>query len=108
VRLSWPEPVPLKNGIRGEIMYLDRFGNAVTNIPTPDPDDPRRRPQSVVFTRSPTDFMPIGTHYQSVPSGKPLGVFGSAGFLEISLNGDSAAKRLNLTVGEPVALLFAP
>src|SRR5262245_32283700 len=32
VRLPWPEPVKQREEIRGEIVYIDRFGNAITNI----------------------------------------------------------------------------
>ena len=32
VKLSWPEPQRATNSIKGEIAYIDRFGNAITNI----------------------------------------------------------------------------
>ena len=32
VKLSWPEPQRAANSIKGQIAYIDRFGNAITNI----------------------------------------------------------------------------
>src|SRR5436309_11712909 len=32
VKLSWPETHRTANSIKGEIAYIDRFGNAITNI----------------------------------------------------------------------------
>jgi len=32
VRLDWPEPRRQRGGVEGEVVYIDRFGNAITNI----------------------------------------------------------------------------
>ena len=32
VRLDWPEPRRQRGGIEGEVVYIDRFGNAITNL----------------------------------------------------------------------------
>ena len=32
MRLPWPEPKRARNRIEGEIVYIDRFGNAITNL----------------------------------------------------------------------------
>lgn len=32
VFFEWPEPRPKNNGVNGEIIYIDRFGNAISNI----------------------------------------------------------------------------
>lgn len=32
VRLDWPEPQRKRGGVEGEVVYIDRFGNAITNI----------------------------------------------------------------------------
>jgi len=39
-----------------------------------------------------------------VPVDKPIAVSGSTGFLEIAVNGGSAAKRFGLTIGDRVNL----
>jgi S-adenosylmethionine hydrolase len=32
VRLDWPEPQARRGGFEGEVVYIDRFGNAITNL----------------------------------------------------------------------------
>ena len=32
VRLDWPEPRVRRGGFEGEVVYIDRFGNAITNL----------------------------------------------------------------------------
>jgi S-adenosylmethionine hydrolase len=87
VRLPWPK----QTGNHGEVVYIDRFGNVITNIERP-------AVKVVVAGReiSVVDF------YQQVPAGQPLALIGSTGFLEIAVNGDGAASALNLNVGDPV------
>ena len=42
--------------------------------------------------------------YQAVAPGKPVAVAGSSGFLEIAVNGGSAAKEMGLNIGMRVVL----
>jgi S-adenosylmethionine hydrolase len=42
--------------------------------------------------------------YSAAPPNTPFAIWGSAGFLEISVNGNSAAKMLGLKRGDPVIL----
>jgi len=49
----------------------------------------------------------LAEYYGAVPTGKPVAIFGSSGFLEIAVNGGNAAKRLGLRVGDRVELMAA-
>jgi hypothetical protein len=123
VRLSRPQPRQTSNTIHGEVVYIDRFGNCITNIPN-DPfqgigartalsagfRSPNRADKGVrtpradswaVFTKG-KPICPVAPSYQSVRMGLPVAVPGSSGFLEIAVNGSSAARRLGLKVGGPV------
>ena len=86
---------------RGEVMYVDRFGNVVTNIP------PRRgdRLKCMETARS-HRFHRIEPTYGSVPRGTALLLVGSLGFLEIAVNRGSAASDLDLRRGDPVVALW--
>jgi hypothetical protein len=101
VKLAWPEPTRTGDGLRGQIVYLDRFGNGITNIAAEQLSDGLwgRAVASARRTR-----FPLETHYQAVASGRPVAVIGSTGFLELALNGGSAAGKLGLKVGQPVRL----
>ena len=102
VKLEWPAPKPKGTSIDGEIVYIDRFGNAITNL---DPDSLAAIGTSgvrlVVFGRRRCPLKPL---YQAVPTGKPVAVFGSSGFLELAVNGGSAARLLGLNVGDRVSV----
>jgi S-adenosyl-L-methionine hydrolase (adenosine-forming) len=98
VRLDWPRPKKRGTTAVGEIIYIDRFGNALTNI-----DD-------AVFSRLHAARCEVSLNvewrcrirssYQEVPIGKPVAVVGSSGFLEIAVNGGSAARSLGLKIGD--------
>ena len=104
VRLEWPQTRQTRRAVQGEIVYVDRFGNLITNLDAAAliPND---RTVAHVFLRG-KRLCPIAAFYQAVESGKPVGVLGSAGFLEIAVNGGNASKKLKLSVGSQVEVRF--
>jgi S-adenosylmethionine hydrolase len=106
VKLSWPEPQRARNSIQGEIVYIDHFGNAITNIGNALPASlPGVSPEIIVKGKRLCALQPF---YQAVPPGKPVAVPGSSGFLELAVNGGSIAKKFKLRVGERVIARFGP
>lgn len=100
LRISWPTPRVRPKAIEGEVVYIDRFGNAITNIE--NVSLPALGQASVWLGRR--RLGPVQAFYQSVVPGKPVGVPGSNGFLEIAVNGDSAARRFHLKPGMAVTV----
>jgi hypothetical protein len=100
--LRWPEPVRAGRTLRGEVIWLDRFGNAITNVPATS--DLRLSDVRVKNHR----LGPPATHYQAVPVGKPLALAGSGGLLEIAVNGGSAELEFALRPGTPVIATMDP
>jgi S-adenosylmethionine hydrolase len=101
VTLPSPDLRPLDNGeLEGRIIYIDRFGNLVTNITA---EQARSAFQLEISGR-----LIIGrrTAYAGAEPGKPFLVVGSAGFIEVSINGGSAAELLKASVGTPFVLRF--
>lgn len=101
-RLPWPEPRRMGKALCGQIVYVDRFGNAITNIPEELARPGLRRRWKVMLGRK--QLCRVEPFYQAVPPGKPVAVFGSSGLLEIAINGGNAAKQLALAVADPVSL----
>ena len=97
VRLEWPAPRERGAGIEGEVVYVDRFGNGITNL-----EGSLLREfgcaSCEIHARRRREF-PVGTFYQEVARGAPVALIGSSGFLEIAVNGGSAAKVLGLRTG---------
>jgi S-adenosyl-L-methionine hydrolase (adenosine-forming) len=97
------KPTILKNGnIEARIIHIDHFGNCVTNI-TRDLLDNAKRPTLLVRKKVIRTFL---DSYSAASSNTPFAIWGSAGFLELSVNGHSAAKKLRLKRGDPINVTF--
>lgn len=78
--------------IIGEVIAIDRFGNAVTNLLAV-------RSGVVAATGRP---IPVRATYADVAPGAPVALTGSTGLLEIAVRDGSAAQTLGLTRGSAV------
>jgi S-adenosylmethionine hydrolase len=98
VQVDWPQPFVDADGVRGEVVYLDRFGNAITNIPA----DAVPAGDRVEVWMKRTQVGTLESSYESVPAGAPVAVVGSTGFVEVAVNTGSAARVLALKPGDPI------
>jgi S-adenosylmethionine hydrolase len=99
VRLPQPlDPVVQKNGkVKARIIHVDRFGNCITNITRDLFDRGKALHVNGKLVRNFRNF------YNEAGAAKDLfAIWGSAGFLEISVNGGSAAKTLRAKRGDSV------
>ena len=93
--LRTPEPVRADDGsLVGEVIHVDRFGNAVTNL---------------IGLRGGTielgsTQISVRRTYSEVPIGALVAVVGSSGFIEIAVRDGDAARRLRLMRGARVVL----
>lgn len=102
VRLRWPEPRFNRTSVSGEVVYIDRFGNAIVNIDH-DAVSGLAMPAYEILVKD-KHLCPLAAFYQAVPAGRPVAVIGSSGLLEIAINGGSAAQRLKLNIGDAVSV----
>jgi hypothetical protein len=102
-KLKLPQPKLSGEGLLGEIIYVDRFGNLVTNI-----DEhlfqkfTEGRTFSIKIKNRRLNF--IAKSYQAVKAGLLLAIFGSFGFLEISVNGGNAKNYLKAQRGTSIGV----
>lgn len=126
-RIDIPAPGYKKTGrLEGQIIYIDRFGNLITNILRDDVAkffNNRLSPHlqkktkitkntygglpffnltKVVTTVKEKRLTGIKNTYTDVKPGRPLVLFGSAGFLEISINQGNAQKHFQANRGDKV------
>ncbi|MEM9162449.1 MAG: SAM-dependent chlorinase/fluorinase [Cyanobacteria bacterium P01_F01_bin.4] len=92
--------------IRGCIQYIDHFGNLITNISAEQIEAETWSMQH----QGGADERPlknIERHltYDDVPNGEALSLIGSHGWVEIAVNGGSAAAVLRAAVGDKVVLV---
>lgn len=98
VRLDIGDAVAKDQGYRGCIQYIDHFGNLVTTIPAE-----RVSGQSwQVKLRG--HRVPYYTTYGLVESGTALALIGSHDYVEVAVNGGSAAARFGAQIGDQVEL----
>lgn len=99
VRLSIPEPVIDKEKIIGEVIIIDRFGNAITNI---NEGILGNRPFRV---RMKNKTIPVFKFYKE--AGRKTGtLINSSGYLEIFKYQSSAQKAMNIKLYDRVEVLI--
>lgn len=108
VDLRFPEPLIERapdsavDAINGEVLAVDGFGNAITNVPGDVVDD-RSHDRVRVNDAGP---VPLVETFAAVPPGDRLVTLGSHGFLECDVNDGRGAEAFGLAAGDPVRLVF--
>ncbi len=83
--------------VTGRVVYVDRFGNLVTNISEKDLGPLLHRPQAVEVRINEIPIGPLRSAYAEAAPGRPLALIGSTGFLEIAVNQGSALQQFGPT-----------
>ena len=103
-RLDVPTPRREAGSVRGEVLYVDPFGNLVTNVIAGEWTESELA-RVVVYVGGAV-IRGLSRAYSDVAAGMLLAYVGSAGFLEVAVNRQSAASRLAADVGTPVRIGF--
>jgi S-adenosylmethionine hydrolase len=104
VQLPYPPPQRQGQTITGEVIYLDRFGNIITNIPSALLTDLVPGQAVVCSVATHTRTIPFVQTYGTGPQDQLVGLINSNGEFEIALPGGGAAARLDVRVGARVVL----
>lgn len=103
--LRWGEPTYTNNCLRGKIIHIDKFGNAITNIHKPNFMDLKEGRSFEIYVRS-LRLRRIVTTYSDVGKADALAIFGENGHLEIGMREASAAELLGLSVHDMITIEF--
>lgn len=82
------------NEISCRVLFIDRFGNAVTNLKREEVEELNPK----VFNIGKQNF-PLVRSYSDVKKGSPLSIIGSFGTLELSVREGDASRAFNLMSG---------
>jgi S-adenosylmethionine hydrolase len=86
-RRPLPVPVVEFDNIRGMAIYVDAYGNVITNITKSlFEKEVGSKEFNIVVRRGDTDLNRISRTYNEVPQGEKVALFTSEGFLEIAIN----------------------
>jgi S-adenosylmethionine hydrolase len=99
-RFDVPSPRREAGAILGEVLYMDSFGNLVTNIPLAELKG--MPSEGIQIHVAGASVRGLSRAYTDVPAGWLLAYIGSAGLLEVAVNRQSAATRLGAEVGTRV------
>lgn len=89
----------------GQVVYLDHFGNIITNLP-------ERLLLPLLQSATAVPTIEMGSHtivglansYTDVREGQPLAIIGSERLLEIAVRNAGAAQRMKVSVGDAVRI----
>lgn len=107
VRLAPLSPWKQKGGdVKGRIIHIDHFGNCITNFTRADLSH-SNQPSFLVKRRTITTFRKFfaeesGDTDKRKSKNEVFAIWGSAGFLELAVNGGSAAALLKAKRGDTV------
>lgn len=95
------------NTIRGTIIYIDSFGNAIINI-TKEIFEKEHKGRSFNIDMRRSEYMisKISKSYEEAPYGEIVAIFNNHDHLEIALNKSQAAGLLGLKVMDTVRIDF--
>ncbi len=101
------QPVVEKNVLKGSVIYIDSFGNAITNISKELFNREQKGRDFTVHFKRNENINQLSWHYNEVPEGEKLCLFGISDFLEIAINKGNASKLLGLNLGEIIRIEFS-
>lgn len=100
VLLPLPRPERTPSGWRGEIIHIDHFGNAASNLRLEDLPEVLKHKENVTVRVGGVEITGLVNTFGERPPGELVALFGSTGNLLVCLVNGSAAAHLNLKVGD--------
>jgi len=101
------QPVVSESMIKGNVIYIDHYGNIITNISRELFDSAMAEKNYYIsFGRTGYGVSSLSDNYSDVPDGERLALFNSAGYLQLSLNKGKAASLLGLRINDTVLVEF--
>ena len=86
----------------GTVIYIDHFGNGITNLRAESLCPTGERPFTSIQINSVT--VPIVRTFSDVEPGEALAYVGSGGYVEIGIRGGSASVKLHIETGGTVTM----
>ena len=107
-RLEPLRPERTASGLRGGVLHVDRFGNCVTSVARGDVPAGFGEGGAVRLDVGRREVRSLRRFYAEggEGEGEPFAIWGSAGFLEVSVNRGSAARVLGAGPGAVVEVRF--
>ena len=106
-----PRPSINGNKVFGKIVYVDHFGNLITNIHINFLKDLINNYKKIgVFIKLKGSLVSVGrllNTYSDAEEGKPLALVGSRGYIELAVNGGNASRYFGAHGKEEVVIIIS-
>ncbi len=96
-----------ENTIKGIALYIDHYGNIITNITERlFKEYGKGRPFKILFRSAEYEIDNISKSYNAVVEGERVAMFSSTGNIEIAINKDNASKLFGIEQGDAIRIEF--
>jgi S-adenosylmethionine hydrolase len=103
--MDFPRPRESKKRLNARILWADSFGNLLTNVSRED-FGPALASRPFRIKGKGWKIGRLSQTYGEEKPGQPVALFGSGGWLEISVNRGSALQTLGLKPGGTLSILW--
>lgn len=100
------QPVISHSQIRGSVIFIDNYENAITNVSKALFEQVSGGRDFQLFFKRHDPICQLSQYYNEVDIGEPLCLFNSAGLLEVAINMGRAGSLLSLKVEDTVQIDF--
>lgn len=94
------------NIIRGSIVFVDSYGNVITNIDRNLFDQVGKGERFIIELARSNQIDRISLEYNRVPEGEILALFNSSQHLEIAMRNGKVSSMLNLKLNDSITIRF--
>jgi S-adenosylmethionine hydrolase len=106
VRLELPKPEKTQSGWRGEVIHIDHFGSASTDIRVEDLGEAMKAKETITIRLNGSEIHGMVDTFGDRPVGELIALIGSTGNLGIAVVNGSAVQRLGIKVGDAVEVVY--
>ena len=106
VRFPILKPVQVENGWRGEIIYIDHFGNAASNIRVENLGETMKHKENILVCLNGREIKGMVATFGERSVGEVVALLGSTGNLIVSVVNGNAASQLGVKVGDAIEAII--
>ncbi|OFY93046.1 MAG: hypothetical protein A3K10_10750 [Bacteroidetes bacterium RIFCSPLOWO2_12_FULL_31_6] len=100
-------PIFENNILKGMAIYIDHYGNIITNITeSMYKEYGKGRSFSILFRKAEYEINQISKSYSAVVEGERVALFSSTGYIEIAINKANASKLFGISQGDTIRIEF--
>ncbi len=100
------DPQSESDFIKGQIVHIDHFGNLITNVSNEMIHHILKEKKHFAINLADVKIEEISKTFYSKPIGCFLAYFDSCEYLAFAINGQNAAEKMGISIGDPFEIVF--